>query len=121
MSVIISCSRREASTIRQLAALQHRTMSGYILHALLRNIDVEDMLLARLGRLPPLRSRRDPGPRTTVLLWCSSKEAQRIRAAAKRRDSTTSGFVLHVLRNSWKAGIEMSSKQNSEDCPSVAA
>ena len=121
VSIIISCSKREASTIRRLAALQHRTMSGYMLHALLRTIDQEDMVLARLGRLPPLRSRRDSGPRTTVLLWCSRKEAQRIRAAAKRRDGTTSGFVLHVLRNSWKARIEMLSKQNAEDCPSIAA
>jgi len=37
-----------------------------------------------------------------LLIRCSAEEARRIRAAAKRRDTTMSGFVLSTLRRAWE-------------------
>jgi uncharacterized protein (DUF1778 family) len=108
-AIIISCSVDEAGTIRSQAALQHRTISGYLLNILLRSLVFEEQMLVRLKRLPPLSSRyliRDAGPRTTVLLRCSTQEAKRIRAAAKMRGVAVNTFVLYFLRHSWKVAHE---------------
>lgn len=128
-AIIISCSEREARTIRQRAEVQHRNISGYILHILLRAITYEERLLERVSRPPALHPDdliRDSGSaRTTVLLRCSSKDAKRIRAAAKRRDATISAFILYFLRQSWKATDRPASapstllKQNAQDCPTL--
>ena len=51
-------------------------------------------------------SSRPRGPRTTMLLSCSSEEAHRIREAARRKETTISGVVLHALRLSWVVSDE---------------
>lgn len=42
------------------------------------------------------------GPRTTLHIYCSVEEAERVREAARLGKSTMSGFVLHCLRGSWE-------------------
>jgi hypothetical protein len=105
-ALIISCSRQEADTTREQAALQRRTMSAYILHIVMRHILVDESLFRTREKLAPPNGRLLDGlahPRTTMLIRCSTEEAARIRAAVKRQDSTISGFVLHALGSSWDA------------------
>jgi uncharacterized protein (DUF1778 family) len=106
-ALLINCSAGEAAAIRHHAELERRTVSGYVLNIVMRAVTFEaqirDLLKSpsgierTLSRLPLSA----PGPRTTVLLRCSAEEAAAIRAAAKRRSCTISGFVLHALRRSW--------------------
>ncbi len=64
---------------------------------------MDESLFETHKRLSPWNARQErcPGPRTTMLIRCTTDEAARIRSAAKRRDTTISGFVLHTLRCSW--------------------
>ena len=106
-ALLIRCSAEEAQAIREFAEHERRTVSGYVLNILTRALNVEERLFASLNRLQSLNRTlyrtplRLPGPRTAVLLRCSSAEADRIRTAAARRQTTISGFVLHTLRVSW--------------------
>jgi|SRR5215471_7690035 len=113
--LLINCSLKEARKIREVAARQRRTISGYVLNIVMKAIRVDEGLtrLRALGvqETPFVRdiefygldgfSRRPPGPRTTMLLSCPIEEAQQIREAAKRKETTISGLVLHSLRLSW--------------------
>jgi uncharacterized protein (DUF1778 family) len=103
-ALIISCSRQEADTVREKAELERRTMSAYMLRIVMRNVLFDERLVATHEALAPW----DPHflsppakPRTSMLIRCSGDEAARIRAAAKRRETTISGFVLHGLSSSW--------------------
>jgi hypothetical protein len=40
-----------------------------------------------------------PSDRIALLIRCSKQEAEKIRAAAKRKRRTLSGYVLHVILN----------------------
>jgi hypothetical protein len=103
-ALLINCSQQQAKTVRDEATREHRTVSGYVLHIVLRSIDFEDSLFSRhrsLTSLPPPHPERLERPRTTVLIRCSAEEARRIRAAAKRRDTTMSGYILSTLRRAW--------------------
>lgn len=96
---------------------ERRTISSYTLNILMRAVRLDESLIRMRGAnvsadpyagvlelygLNVALSRRPPGPRTTMLIWCSAQESRRIRAAAKRRDATISGFVLHTVRSFWK-------------------
>jgi len=105
-SLLINCSEQEAREIRVQAKLQRRTISGYVLNIAMRAVGYDDQLFARFDRLLSFDSSsgRQPGaarPRTTMHLHCFEGEAKRIRNAAKRRETTISGFVLHSVRRSW--------------------
>jgi uncharacterized protein (DUF1778 family) len=105
-ALLINCAETQARTIREQAELQRRSVSGYVLHIVMRAIGFERSLVARLPRrLKSIRSSasRPAAPRTTILVRCSVEEAKQIRTAAKRRDETISGFVLRTLARSWKA------------------
>lgn len=118
-AIIISCTINEADTMRHQARLQHRTVSGYILNILMRAVEFQEMALERWGRPEVSRltySKRAPGARTTVLLRCSMKEARRIRAAAKKRGETVSGYVLHAIRRSWKIAQVVPDGRSVRDC-----
>lgn len=105
--LLIRCSHEERNTIRKKAKEERRTISGYIMNVVAVTLRFEEKLMARLHgfeRLNTALSRRPirvPGPRTALLLQCSVSEAHQIRKAAKRRNATISGFVLHSLRLSW--------------------
>src|SRR5215472_3332744 len=106
-ALLINCSAEEALAMRERAKVEHRGISSYMLNIVMRFVDFEETLLARVGNFRGLNrslSRtpmRSPGPRTTVLLRCSIEESDRIRRAAEMRDTTVCGFVLHCLKRSW--------------------
>ena len=101
-ALLINCSEKEARKIHEQAALQRRGVSSYVLNIVSRAVEFDDRIFAAINGLPGSKIRRLPGPRTTLLLRCSVEEAKRIRTAAKRRQTTISGFVLQALRRSWK-------------------
>jgi uncharacterized protein (DUF1778 family) len=106
-ALLINCSQLELEQMRAYAEAQHRTLSGYVLNIVMRTVTFEETLFASLNRFAesnPLTNpqpSRPAGPRATMLLRCSIAEAKRIRAAAKRRKTTISAFVLHALQRSW--------------------
>lgn len=107
-AIIVNCSKVESDLIHEQAQIERRTISGYVLKAVLSHAAFEEKHLLNFPepvraldawkRLTPV-----PGPRTTFLVRCSRIESERIRAGAKRRDITISGYVLNTLRRSWKA------------------
>jgi uncharacterized protein (DUF1778 family) len=104
--LLISCSKEEAEKIRQRAASDRRTISGYVLNICLRAVSIQEKISERTGRRRGMNAgtwSREirQAPRTTMLLRCSTEESQRIRAAAEMEDRTISGFILHCLRRSW--------------------
>jgi len=112
-SLLINCSVQEAREIRAQAKLQRRTVSGYALNIAMRAVGYDDQLFARFKRLSGFGStwghqHRAARPRTTMHLHCSEAEADRIRNAAKRRETTISGFVLHCVRRSWEVNRQIS-------------
>src|SRR5437660_12387766 len=104
-NLLINCSTEEAHEIRKRARLQRRTISGYALTVVMRIVEDDEMFLGWLEWLPRMDrnfSERPLGPRTTLLLCCSSEESQRIRRIAGKRHTTISGFVLSTIRLAWK-------------------
>jgi hypothetical protein len=103
--LMISCSKEEARKVRVKAELQRRTICGYVLKIVLRTVQLDERLYHNYRRLAPLNFSipgSKPRPRTVMLIRCSRQEAAQIRAAAKRRDATISGYVLYCLRCSWQ-------------------
>jgi hypothetical protein len=116
--LLIRCSTEEAKTVRAKAREKRRTISGYALGILDRSLQLEEALFKRMKRLRSF-SRvaigfhlRGGGSRTALLICCSTSEAQHIRVAAGRRDTTISGFVLHALRLTWAARAGMTTGVN---------
>ena len=110
-SLLINCCKAEAQEVRRQAKRQRRTVSGYVMNIVLRSVEFDDQLFAELNSLRMLHPKsvlRAPGPRTTLHLYCSAKEAKRVRNAAKRRGRTISGLVLHSLHRSWEAALKIS-------------
>ena len=109
-ALLICCSVEEAASIRNEAEGERRTVSNYVLNIVMRTVAMEeDLLRPRDVRLPdrmlPKPTVRSPGPRTAILIRCSIAEARKIRAIAKRKETTISGFVLQCLRRSWNIKI----------------
>ena len=106
-ALLLYTSQEDALKIRERAALEHRTVSGYVLNILLRTVAFEETLDAWLGRRGTCLSSPPaiclPGPKTTMLLRCSSEQAQRIRAAARRRAVNVSAYIRQALWRSWKS------------------
>ena len=107
-ALLLRCGVEEARTIRYEADHERRTVSGYILNILERSLQIEDSLFHKMPRLEALNRAlsRTPhytlGPRTAILIRCSNQEAERIRFAAKRRQLSISGFIIHALRRTWR-------------------
>ena len=113
--MLINCSQKEAKRIREIAARQRRTISGYVLNIVLKAIRFDESLthLRAVGGDEKLSVRdiefyglggfstRPHGPRTTMLLSCSMEDAKKIRDTAKRKETTMSGLVLHALSLAW--------------------
>jgi len=108
-ALLISCSKEEDRTIHERARKERRGISSYVMNILMRSVDYEEKLMATSPGVHSLRrvltriSIRPRGPRTTMLLRCSREESERIRRAARSRDATISGFVLHALHRSWNS------------------
>jgi|SRR5579862_546051 len=104
----MNCSQVEADLIHKQAQAQRRSITGYVLHIVLRHIETDEMVakgqpFLAVWKQPPKAS----GPRTTFLIRCSGEESDRIRAAAERRAITISGYVLYALRHTWKVQMEL--------------
>ncbi|HXZ13666.1 MAG TPA: hypothetical protein VEG64_14875 [Candidatus Sulfotelmatobacter sp.] len=106
-ALLIRCAEKEAATIREQARNERRTVSNYVLNIVVRAVQFEASLFAN-SRFRELRRRaylhvlRAPGPRTAILVRCSTEEAEWIRASAEQRGATISGYVLRALTRSWK-------------------
>jgi hypothetical protein len=108
--LLLACSQEEASTIREKAAEETRTISAYVLRIVMRSVQIDEKFFADFSKLANLNPALvKPRPRTVVLIRCSDKESVRIRTTAVRRDSTISGYIIHCLRRSWNAGGTFSS------------
>jgi len=107
-ALLINCSRSEAQEVRRQAKCQRGTVSAYVINTVMRYVETDDQLFAKLQAVRtfrPERLYRSPGGRTTMFLSCSVREATRIRNTARRQDATISGFVLRSLRRSWEAAL----------------
>ena len=120
-ALLVHCAKSEAQKIREIAKRQRRTISGYVLYVLMRAVRLNENLMRMraagvnevpfahlietygLNRAPAMKA---PGPRTTMLLWCSKQEAQRVRTLASKRGLTISAFVLHTLTCTWRTADE---------------
>jgi len=108
-ALLIRCIPEDAAQIHHYAALERRTVSGYVLNVLDRTLRVEESLWQKLGqahflelnRMPDRLTARRRGHTTTILIRCSREEARRIRTAAERREITISTFVTYSLRRFW--------------------
>lgn len=112
-SILINCSRLESDFIHKQAGNDRRSISGYVLKIVLGYVIFEEDILAKFrpvqraaGLSPWKRPVQASGPRATFLIRCSEDESRRIRAAAKRRDVSISGYVLSSLRRTWKIQTE---------------
>ena len=102
-SLLVRCSRDEAQKIHVEAMAQHRNVSGYLLFVLERSLWIEDGFVTGtlfVKQTPVLGAAEN---RTAIHLRCSTEEATRIRAAAKKRLLSISNFVLFSLQRHWKA------------------
>ena len=107
-SLLIRCSREEATKIRNEALRDHRSVSSYLLYLLERNLVIEEKYTdGPLSRfVQPLGRDTDGLPtkdRTAVHLRCSFDQADRIRRGAAKRQMSISSFVVFALRRSWKS------------------
>ena len=113
-ALLICCSKEEAAAIRAQAKEQRRGLSNYVLNIVLRSVDMQEKLSPeRAGPWVANRSlQKGPagprGPRTAILIRCSTTEATRIRAAAGKRWMPISRFILQCLKRSQdisRAGV----------------
>ena len=106
-ALLIRCATEQADRIRVEAEKERRTISAYVMGIATRSIEVEDRLFAKMNAYSTLNqiiSRKAliaPGPRTAILVRCSTEEADRIRVAARRRDVPINAFVLQSLKRAW--------------------
>ena len=105
-AILLSCTKREAA-IREQARVERRTVSGYVLKIALKSASFDETVLraiggASLSAVGGVQRGLLPEPRTTVLIRCAAAESKQIRAAARRRNSSISRFVLLCLRRVWR-------------------
>jgi hypothetical protein len=55
-ALLISCTKRDAETIRIRARRERGSISGYMLHILLRAVRFEELLFSQLNRLGDLNN-----------------------------------------------------------------
>jgi uncharacterized protein (DUF1778 family) len=111
-ALLVRCSNEEAQRIRIEAEKQRRTISAYVLQITGRAVEIEERLLARVNppsitsQIANRKSLLGAGPRTAILVRCTTSEAERIREAAHRRDLRINAFVLQALRRSWASELK---------------
>jgi uncharacterized protein (DUF1778 family) len=105
-SLLLRCSPEHAARIRHNAALEHRSVAGYLLFILERNLTIEEKyhdgytpLMVRQAK----ESRAVKEDRTAIHLRCTVEQANRIRRAAARRQLSISKFIVFALQRSWRA------------------
>jgi uncharacterized protein (DUF1778 family) len=113
-TLLIRCSEQQADLIRKEAAAQHRTISGYLLNVLERSLWIESKFGHGLESLPAPELSRSPGPRTAMLLHCSTESAEAIRRAATKRTISISRFALFSLERQWRSLERLGTSPGSE-------
>jgi hypothetical protein len=104
-ALLIRCNVHEHDRIRAESRKARRTISGYVLHEVLKAVTVDDQIFSKLKYNRPLEQPRRPSPsvspRTAILVRCSVEEAERVRQAANRRSIPINAFALGVLKMIW--------------------
>jgi uncharacterized protein (DUF1778 family) len=122
-ALLVRCSAEEAERIRIEADKQRRTISGYVLQITGRAVEIEERLLSRMNpysvanQIVSRKSLLGAGPRTAILVRCSTSEADRIREAARRRDLPINAFVLMALRRSWASELKPPTLNAASEAP----
>jgi hypothetical protein len=106
-SILLRCSPEAAARIRYHAAREHRTVAGYLLFILERNLDIEEKYHDGYTPFMVAQVRDEQNgekeERTAIHLRCSVEQANRIRRAAARRQLSISKFIVFALERSWRA------------------
>lgn len=112
-ALTVRCSQQDAKALHMQAASEHRSISGCLLNVLDRYLAMEeglvhglpDSLLEKKAREFRLLGPGEAGAR--ILLRCFSDEANRIRAAAAKRQMGVSNFIVFCLRRHWQARLQL--------------
>lgn len=109
-ALTIRCSRHEADVLRSQARAENRTLSGCLWNILDRTLHIEEKLPRTWTGLVEAEALIPPAkPRTKILFRCSRHQANLIRRAAMRRQTSISKFVVFSLRRHWKAKAALQS------------
>jgi predicted HicB family RNase H-like nuclease len=104
-ALLIRCATDDADRIRIEARRQDRTINSYVLHALMRTVEMDDRLEGK-ANFQELRqgvsTSRVSGPRSAIIVRCDELEAKRIRDGAKRRALRLNTFVIQSLKTLWQ-------------------
>jgi uncharacterized protein (DUF1778 family) len=103
-SLLIHLSKKEAQEVRGRAQIQRRTVSGYVMNIVLRRIEFADEIASNAPiafKLTVPKQKKTSQPRTTLHIYCSVDEANRVRRSARLGRTTIGGFILNSLRHSW--------------------
>lgn len=105
-ALLIRCAATQAEKIRNEAVKRRLTLSSYVLQVAGRTVEFEDEVYSKNPtptELPVIDPKQliEPGPRTAILVRCEDSEAQRIRDAARRRETPINVFVLYSLKRAW--------------------
>lgn len=108
-SLIVRCSREDATRLRTGASSEHRSLSGYVIRILEHSIAIEDKFIPLSDqRFLEAQARSVLGTghsqaRTAVHLRCTADDAEKIRRCAARRRLSISDFVVFSVRRKWNA------------------
>jgi len=113
-ALLIRCSKQEAAAIRAQAQAERRTISHFVLNIVLRAVESEETIEGMWVSNSDYRERsrsfhrdrqRKIGPRTAILVRCSTQDGDRIRAAARRKNTMISDYVLHCVRRGFSDSL----------------
>jgi uncharacterized protein (DUF1778 family) len=105
-SLILRCSPENAAKVRHHAAIEHRSVAGYLLSVLERIVAIEEKYHGyRSTMVAQFKGQRshEKEDRTAIHLRCGVEQADRIRRAAARRQLSISKFIVFSLERSWQA------------------
>jgi uncharacterized protein (DUF1778 family) len=108
-ALLIRCSKDEADRVRAQAAAEHRTISGCIVNILERSVRIDQDYARGITRkfldnqAREFRLAHRVTEPTSILLRCSTEEADRIRSVAWHRGMSISEFVAFSLWRHWDA------------------
>lgn len=111
-ALLVRCSAEEADRIRFEAQKERRTISSYVLRIASIKVATDDRLILRpnshtANELSSRRPSIPPSRRTAILVRCAVEEAERIRAASRRREIPINAFILRALESTWDRRVPL--------------
>jgi hypothetical protein len=105
-ALLVRCNVGEADRIRFEAQKERRTISSYVSNISVHAVAADDRIFSKINSHPAteLAGRRSSiarDQRTSILVRCSTIEAERIRGAAHRREIPINAFILQALKSAW--------------------